>query len=397
MSAAADALTPEAEIAAWLIEEGTVGEDLALVLGRFADRLVAIGVPLMRVYLAMPVINADLRALSYQWRRGEAARREEIPHEREGEEFERSPFRLMLEAGESIRRWPLATLGPTGFDVLDRLRDDGATDHLTCLVTFDPTNVRALRGAAMSFTTDSPAGFTDSQVFTLSRFTRLLGLVACRFGLSSLVSEVLHAYVGNDAGERVLRGEIRRGDGHRRSAALLVADLRGFTTVADRAGKSLVPRLGRHLAAMAEPVEEAGGEVLKFMGDGLLAAFPADEERSRETACPAALRAGLEALRRNALVNRAHIGEPELALDVALHLGDVFYGNIGAASRLDFTVIGPAVNEACRIETLCKELGRPLLMSAPFAEACGRPTESLGRHVLRGVAEPRAIFGLPGL
>jgi adenylate cyclase len=151
-----------------------------------------------------------------------------------------------------------------------------------------------------------------------------------------------------------------------------------------------VARLGEHLGAMVEPIEAAGGEVLKFLGDGLLAAFQVEPGGTPERACAAALAAAQDALRLNHAVNGRHA--PELKLDVSLHLGEVYYGNIGAGRRLDFTVIGPAVNEASRLEGLCGQLGQPLLMSAPFARCCGRPSVSLGLHRLRGMAEPREVF-----
>lgn len=190
-------------------------------------------------------------------------------------------------------------------------------------------------------------------------------------------------------------GRIRPGEGHCVTAAILFADLRGFTSATEREGPAVIERLGRHLTALADPVEAAGGEVLKFMGDGLLAAFPVAGEVT--TACDAALSAAREAIARNALVNDAHPQTPRLDVDVdvALHLGEVFYGNIGAASRLEFTVIGPAVNEAARIESLCGRLDRELLMSESFARACSAPVTSLGRFALRGVSGEREVFAPP--
>jgi adenylate cyclase len=183
----------------------------------------------------------------------------------------------------------------------------------------------------------------------------------------------------------VLSGAIRRGSGTTIEAALLIADLRGFTTLADTAGLDLIARLDRHLEAMADPVAEQGGEVLKFLGDGLLAAFPITEELSHESACAAAVRAAQAALERNEAVNRLH--EVPLALDIALHCGDVYYGNIGAAGRLDFTVIGPAVNEASRMEALCSPLDCSVILSERVASVSPVPVRSLGPHHLRGITQ----------
>jgi adenylate cyclase len=194
----------------------------------------------------------------------------------------------------------------------------------------------------------------------------------------------------------VLSGEIRRGSGTTVTAALLFADLRGFTTLADTAGPAIIGRLDEHLEAMADPVTEHGGEVLKFLGDGLLAVFPITDEQSQEEAGAAAVRAAREAISRNEAVNRSRPNEPSLSLDIALHCGDVFYGNIGAANRLDFTVIGPAVNEASRMEALCEPLGCSVVMSQTIAAASPAPVRPLGRHTLRGISEPRELFTLAG-
>jgi adenylate cyclase len=197
-------------------------------------------------------------------------------------------------------------------------------------------------------------------------------------------------------GRRILGGQVRQGTAQQLSAAIMIADLRGFTGVADRTpAERLVAGLNEHLGAVVEAVERHSGQVLKFLGDGLLAVFSL-AARPAEAACADALAAAQEALAANAAVNarRATTGEPPLALDIALHLGDVMYGNVGSVRRLDFTVIGPAVNEASRIEALCEPLGCHLLTSAAFARACPRSLRSQGRHALRGVARPQELFTL---
>jgi adenylate cyclase len=394
MSAGAHAFPPEADLAGWIIGEALTGAGLSDLFGGLCERFVVAGIPICRAYIALPMVSPDMRAVNYTWRPGAGTIRQGVRHDSDASEFQTSPFWHMLHSGETFRRWefreePVAT----GFPVLEELRAQGATDHVAYIVSFDSTGSTALQGAAMSFTCESEGGFTEWDLARLGRFVQLLGLAACRFAMSDLVTDILGAYVGHDAGRRVLRGEMRRGQGHRLRAALLFADLQGFTTVAETSGEAIVTRLGEHLAAMAEPVEAFGGQVLKFLGDGLLASFGVEDDETGP-ACARALRAAREALRRNAAVNEAHPGATPLDLHVALHLGEVFYGNIGAASRLDFTVIGPAVNEASRIETLCGVVGPPLLMSAAFASCCGHPTVSLGTHQLRGIAEPRELHAL---
>jgi adenylate cyclase len=207
------------------------------------------------------------------------------------------------------------------------------------------------------------------------------------------------AYLGSDAGARVLSGETRRGAVVAIEAALLIADLRGFTALADRvAGEALVEALNDYLEQLGGAVEGQGGQILKFLGDGALAIFAvgAPEADGHDAVCARALAAGEAALAAVAARNaaRAAAGEATLALDVALHVGRVMYGNVGARERLDFTVIGPAVNETARIEQLCAPLGTTLLMSAAFAARCGRKVRSLGAHAMRGVALPQELFAL---
>ena len=348
-----------------------------------------------RAHISFPTISPNLRARNIVWLRGGGTRESTVDHERFEIAIKESPFPRMIEAGETTRRWRFDALADTGgFALLEGLHAAGATDHVVHLTAFAPGHAPALMGASVSFTTQAPDGFSDHDLATFASVVRPVSLAAYRMIVSELTVDLLGAYLGHDAGRRVLGGAIRRGEGHQVSGALMFADLRGFTAATEAAGAAVIPRLGLHLAAMAEPVEEACGEVLKFLGDGLLAAFPVIGG-DPSVACGQALAAACEALRRNALVNDAHPPASRLDLDIALHLGEVFYGNIGAASRLDFTVIGPAVNEASRIEGLCGTLGHALLMSAPFAAHCGQPTISLGRQMLRGLDEPRELFALP--
>ena len=247
-----------------------------------------------------------------------------------------------------------------------------------------------------SWTSDLPGGFDDADIALIDGLLATLALAVYRIALLQVAVDLLDAYVGAEPGRRILGGQIRQGTAQQLSAAIVIADLRGFTAVADRTpAERLVAGLNEHLGAVVEAVEQHGGQVLKFLGDGLMAVFSL-EMRPAEAACADALAAAEAALAANAAINgrREAAGEPLLALDIALHLGAVMYGNVGSARRLDFTVIGPAVNEASRIEALCEPLGCHVLTSAAFAEACPRPLRSLGHHTLRGVASPQELFTL---
>ena len=380
-------------IRAWIIGQGLEGDSLEELVEGFATNVVATGVPLSRAHMALPSIDPDIRAENVVWLRDAAATREGIEHGRPSRVFERSPINFLMTHDIPRRRWRLEDeAGPEGYGFLHELREEGHTDYAAHLVRFGGGATTALQGVALTACTDRPGGFSDLDLALLEDVAPTLALAAYRIALSGVTVSVLNAYVGHDAGSRILRGEIVRGEGHRVLAAIMFADLSGFTAAADTTGHDLVGRLSQHLHAIAAPIEEAGGEVLKFMGDGVLAGYPiANLDRARD-ACAALLDAACDALNRNAAVNARHPGEPTLGLDVALHLGEVFYGNVGGGSRLDFTVIGPAVNEASRIERLCGEVGEPVLMSAEFAACCACPSRSIGHHRLRGIGEPREIF-----
>jgi len=378
----------------WIIEQGLSGADVASLLSGFAERLRGEGIPLMRAYLVLPTVNPTIRVHTHLWTRSAGTMVEGVSHERDQIAFETSPFAHMMRNGLTSCHWHLDEAGAEWFDVFDDVRHQGGTDYLARVVSFGNTSAPALRGFAASFSTDREGGLLPGEIDRIDAVLPLLGLATYRMALLDLTVAMLDTYVGFSAGRRVLSGEIRRGFGTTLTAALLFADLRGFTALADGAGTQLISRLDQHLEAMAGPVAENGGEVLKFMGDGVLAAFPITEERSQEAACAAAVHAAQMALERNAAVNRLHAQEEPLCLDIALHCGDVFYGNIGAAGRLDFTVIGPAVNETSRMEALCRELDCSLVMSNSIAAASPIPVRSLGRHRLRGIAAERELFTL---
>ena len=254
----------------------------------------------------------------------------------------------------------------TGFRCSGSCAECGATEYALSLLRFSEGRT-ALQGLAVSMTTDRPGGFVEGEVEAVARTLPALGLVTYRISLLHVATEALGAYLGRFTGGQVLQGMIHRGDSHTLEAALLLVDLRGFAAMVDRYGaKAGIGWLNEHLEAFADPVAERGGEVLKFLGDGLLAVFPVIGDAGR--ACDAAVLAAQDIKARTRDVNeRRGPGEPRLEASLVLHFGEVVYGNIGAAQRLDFTVIGQAVNEASRMEALAKSSGK-MLLSESFAE-----------------------------
>jgi adenylate cyclase len=396
---AADA-SDVAAISDWVVRQGLTSDDLPGLLSGFCERIVALHVPLWRGHVSLATLHPMYEAIGYSWRRTQGLTHDQYEHGSTSREvWQRSPVRFLVENRVPRMRNRLELgEGTEAFPVLADLRDEGATDWFGRLVSFgDRTQRAGLPGMATTWTSDRAGGFSDADIALIESLVTTLALAVYRIALLQIAIDLLAAYVGPEPGRRILSGQVRQGTAQQLSAAIMIADLRGFTGVADRTpAERLLAGLNEHLGAVVGAVEQHGGQVLKFLGDGLMAVF-ALEERAAGTACADALAAAEAALAANAAINsrREAAGEPLLELDVALHLGDVMYGNVGSARRLDFTVIGPAVNEASRIEALCEPLGCHVLMSAAFADACPRALRSLGHHTLRGVASPQELFTLP--
>jgi len=383
--------------------------DFQKVMQVFCDRLVAMGVPLRRAYIASATLHPLVRARAWYWHGASGVvESEQMEHRAPGEEPQawlESPFRHMLvNQVPHLSRRLQGQGAQLDFPVLKEFAEEGLTEwqayafgfgwELQYLPLDQPSRFAEI-GMISSFSTDHAQGFSDEQREVLNDLLPILALGVKSAVFGALARDVATAYLGRDAAARVLAGDIRRGKSVEVDAVILYADLRGFTALADRLGaEPMLQLLNAYFDCLCPLIEKGGGDVLKFLGDGLLAAFQPTDGMAK--ACSAALDAAREAQCAVAALNseRSAQGLPVLQLDIALHRGLVMYGNIGTQSRLDFTLIGPAVNEAARIENLCGQLGRNLLASASFAEAAGAQSRlaSLGFHNLRGVASPREIF-----
>jgi len=303
------------------------------------------------------------------------------------------------------------------FVLFPELRADGLVDYAARVVPYDrsqaevlakeiaksdrpPVPGQALDGIFFSCATDRPEGFDDGQLEQVFQALPYLALAIKSRLTYDVASTVVETYLGRDAGHRVLTGAIERGSAETIRTVIWFSDLRGFTRLTDTLPSGILVRmLDDYLEAMARPVHDNHGQILKFMGDGLLATFDLTA-RDDAAVCRAALKAARELRNAFPVFNetRRAAGKPVMDFGLALHLGDVLYGNIGASGRLDFTVIGPAVNEASRIQALCRPLERNVLISSTFQETVGDfgGLESLGFHTLRGVREPQELFALGG-
>ena len=398
-------MTPEAERAIddWLIEAGLGSADPTALLEGFCVRLEAAGLPLLRGHIGSDAFHPVIAGLGFVWRRGAPAREEVYTRAAEPADlgaWRQSPFASMLETGAAELRRPL--VGPDyraeEFPLLESFRSEGGVDYLALGVGFgDGTTLGELAGVLTSWITDRKAGFCAAEVAVLRRLVPRLALAYKAMDTVRAGRTLVETYLGRHAGRRILKGAIARGEAETLRTVLWYSDLVGFTRIADTIERpALVALLNDYGEGLVNAIRARTGHVLKFMGDGILACFPAADDA---LACGEALDAAAQARTAIDRLNqtRAAAGQPVTDFRLALHLGDVAYGNIGAADRLDFTVVGPAVNEVARIEAMCRALDQPVLVSAAFAAAAGNHRQrlvSVGRYALRGVARPQELFTL---
>lgn len=405
----------EAEVSAWLAEAGLRNLPFDEMVDGFSRRLDELGVPVARSFVGMNTLHPMVRFRSMIWERSSGPNVHfEFRHiDIDAPILRQSPFLPMLRDGVTVRR--LRVDDPEAAreaPLFEELHAAGMTEWLGRVFPFGSLmpGVPTLAGPesaehaerlwlVCSLTTDQPGGYRESQIAILDRLLPVFALAVKAVAIGAVGHGLLAAYLGDDPANRVYAGTVLRGGVQSVEAVLFYTDLRGFTALADvTPGPELITLLDECFECMVEPVANRGGEVLKFLGDGLLAAF-AVIARDRDAVCAAALDSAVEALARIATLNsrRRAEGQRAIELDVSLHIGTVQYGNVGTATRLDFTVIGPAVNEVSRIERLCEPLGRHVLASQRFAEAAVSSRSrlvSLGRHPLRGVREPAELFAL---
>ena len=379
----------------WLVGKGRAAANARDLLAGLGRHLFETGMPVKRLMMGMPTLHPMVAGRSYVWRQGMAGCTEEFTRDHgvfDTEAYLNSPVNAVRQKGAPIR-WRLT--GPEAnveFDILRELADEGMTDYFLAPLAFTER-----RGAVVAFSTDKPEGFSGACLARAKNLLPVLGMLFEIHAMHETSRSLLETYIGVDAGQRVLNGQIKRGDASVIKAVLWYCDLRGFTPLSERLdGAELIGILNEYFERMAAPVRAHGGEVLKFIGDAMLAIFPL-AERDAEIACNAALAAAREAAEAMTAYGRECVacGTPELRFGVALHLGEVTYGNIGAPDRLDFTVIGPAVNRVVRIEEQCRRLERQILVSGEVAKHVRTDLVSVGSHALRGVREAVELFGLP--
>jgi adenylate cyclase len=379
------------EIIRWLINETREERFMENIFAALCNRLQTAGLPLKRASLHLQIQHPQWLGGRITWSDGmQVAEIVRVDHEvRERAEYIGSPAQEIHD-GASVVRENLECDPARGrrHAIFDELRSMGLTDY----VAWPIYHTLGKRHFA-TFATDRSGGFTDAHLADLSSLLPVLALVSEIRVKNRLTRTLLDTYVGSHAGELILAGATRRGSGVTVRAAIMICDLRDFTRISDNWPRDdVIDLLNGYFDAVSEPLSRRGGEILKFMGDGLLAIFPLSEPK----ACANLLHAVAEAHQAMTALNESNreLGRVPLNYGVGIHVGDVMYGNIGSRSRLDFTVIGPAVNLASRLEALTKKLGRSVVTSRDFADQVKGEfnLEAVGKHSVRGFSDPIELF-----
>jgi adenylate cyclase len=373
----------------WLMTEARRRTDPNEFLEAFAQQLRAAGVDVSRITTGVPILHPQIFSFSGLWELGKGTTERLY---RSGPEvaptMANSPIRIAYEGGGPVRCDLTLPPRQDEFAILEDLRREGFTDYIVHAVPFADGSHKAL-----SLATRRPGGFDADEV---ALFAATIPAVAFNLEVQALrrtARTLLDTYVGQQSGGRVLEDQIQRGSGETIRAVIWLCDLRGFTNLSEKLPRDeLIDLLNCYFGPMCDAVAKEGGEILKLIGDAMLAIFPIGTDAART--CAAALGAAESAQAALAEENqrRESARRPRIEYGLALHVGDVMYGNIGSDTRLDFTVIGPAVNLTARIESMCRQLGRQLLLSADFVEAGGIGAQSLGVFALKGVGTDQEIF-----
>ena len=358
------------------------------------NRVVEAGVPVWRMYVGLQLVHPQLQAMGYLWKRG--GRVESIARAY-GVQFTSaylgSPIQEVREGGAPVR-YRLDDLTERHHEVLHEVKSGGGTDYFSL-----PMRIR--RDGPMpvvAFATDRKGGFSETDIDDLTRLVDMMGAVTEMHIEENVAHTVAETYLGRQVGQRILNGAIRRGDGEEIRAVLWFSDLRDFTGLNERLPPDQVLELlNNYFQLVGDALAKNGGEILKFIGDGVMGYFPAEDALFMPMVTSAALKAARQLIDDVEVANEARAtgGAEPMRFGIGLHVGTVTFGNIGTEDRLDFTVIGSAVNRASRLEGLTKALGVRVCASAEFNADCPQPMKSLGKHRLRGVREPVEIFTLP--
>jgi adenylate cyclase len=397
-------LTPRLRLMNWLVRQGLTGLPENDLLRGFCERCRAAGLPLSRGLVFIDTLHPIFEGRGFRWNETETNEGDvfEYGSTSEGDAaqtWRRSTFFHMLEHGHDEMKIDLADCDELDFSMISDLAAKGHKHFVAFVHRFGEAGTIGQMDCFYSYwVTRRDEGFGEQGLAALRELVPVLGLAVKSAALVDIARTLGRVYLGRDASEQVLRGRIARGVTERINAVLWYSDVRGSTAISESIEPDeIIPFLNDYAQASIDAVHDAGGEVLKLIGDGVLAMFT---DQNMAVAKRAALRAE-HRLRRNIIAlnrRRAAEGRPTTTTYIGLHVGEVFYGNIGSEDRLDFTVVGPAVNEVSRIASMCGSVDRELLMSSAFRaglDAAGRNyLVSTGRFVLRGISRAQDLYTL---
>jgi len=378
-------------LASWLVDEGWKAGSSAELAERFLKSLREAGVPVDRSTVIMPTLHPQIFATVLVWRADTPGIRTVFePHDiLHQPKFADSPFAPIIRGAGGVRRRIEDPDCALDFPVVRDLKSEGATDYAAMPFRFSDGQINV-----MSMTSFAKGGFGTAHLGQLYEVLPLLGRLFEVHAARRTATALLETYLGRHTGERVLQGLVKHGDGEHIHAVIWFCDFRDSTPLSKSMGrKAYLRQLNRFFYCMAGAVLEAGGEVLRYIGDAVLAIFPI--QQNPQESCERAVRAAQIAADRIESTNQMHPERAPLRYGIGLHLGTVTYGNIGVPERLEFTVIGAAANEAARVESMTKELKKPVLTSAAFAGAYQGSLVSLGKYPLKGLEGEHELFTLP--
>jgi adenylate cyclase len=377
----------------WLMDGARSSPNPNRFLAEMCERLIRAGVPLYRVGAFVQTLHPDVFGRSFIWKPGEevvvTSATFDLP---DSPQFRNSPLAILYASGHEVR-YRLDDPESRRFPFFDDMRAEGVSDYIALPLFFTDGTIHA-----SSWTTKVKGGFTDEHLAALRSVIPPFSRLGEIFAMRRTAAALLDTYVGNRAGERILAGQIRRGHAEDMQAAIWLSDLRGFTALSDRLpAETVVDILNQYFDCQVPTIREHGGEILKFMGDGLLAVFPiAKGGGNLGEVCGRALEASRKARTNVDAMHYPSSGNvvERFRFGVALHIGGILFGNIGGMSRLDFTCIGPAVNLAARLEKIASRLHRTVVASAAFAGACHNDWIDLGEFPIAGFSQAQRVFGL---
>jgi adenylate cyclase len=377
----------------WLFKQGRLEQDQTKFVQALSEKILQAGAPIDRLSIILPTLNPLVRATASTWWKDI---NKTIPFEathdiEKTDRYLGSPLQKLFDTQRSVRQ-SLRELPEDAHRAYTELAEDNFTDYYAMPITFSSG-----LGSAFIVATKALDGFSPCDIKNLKRLRDYFAPSLEVYSLRSLSTSLMTTYVGKRTGKKVLSGMIRRGDADTINAALWFSDLRNFTHLTETLpAKEVLAMLNVYFEFVSAAVRSRGGEILRFIGDAMLIVFPISSDVSKKSACNAALESAKDARTTLAVINhlRKRKNKPLIEFGVGLNVGEVVYGNVGAPDRLDFTVMGPAVNRTARLESLTKKLGHDVLVSKDFSVQIDCDTISLGLHSMKGIIEPQSVFAV---